>query len=83
MATDEFVVNIMRSIEEMKPTKKQINKAVKKIMFLVDLSHAHNWPNPYNWTEKGYNTTKWPKDFSKDERKMLREIAKRVLSTVK
>ena len=35
------------------------------------------------WTDKGVREVKWPKDFTKEERKLIRAIAKVALESGK
>ena len=57
----------------MRITKNQIETAAKAIKFLVPVDGCGAW------TEKGIATTKWPKDFTAKERKLIRHIAKTAL----
>lgn len=64
--------------------QRKIEKAAEAIKFLVPLNgHDPNCGKEIGWTEKGLQTVKWPRDFTKQERKLIRTIAKTALGAVR
>ena len=66
----------------MRPTRSEVEAAANAIKFLVPIEgeskmRGGNWAN---WTDKGLAVTRWPRDFSADERKLIRAIARKVLT---
>jgi len=60
-------------------TKKRIERVADAIKFLVPLDggpHTVNGNALSAWTPKGLAEVKWPKSFGKNERKIIRAIAK-------
>lgn len=63
------------------PSRKQVEKAAKAIRFMIDLSWIPpRTPTGY-WTEKGLREVKWPRDFSLQERRQIRAIARAALGS--
>lgn len=66
----------------MPATKKRIEAAAKAIRFLVPLDGGCEMRkgNHASWTPKGLAEVRWPKHFGKQERKLIRAIARAVLA---
>jgi hypothetical protein len=65
----------------MRSSKSQVERAANAIKFLVPLN-GHD-PNATglqgNWTAHGVAVMKWPKNFTANERKLLRKIVRTVI----
>jgi hypothetical protein len=58
----------------------RIERAAKAIKCMVDLTNPiPRTPTGY-WTEKGLREVRWPRDFSPDERRHIRAIARAALT---
>ena len=57
-----------------KISRRRIEAAARAIRFLVPVDGCSSW------TEYGKAVTKWPRDFSKAERRIIRLVAKAALS---
>jgi hypothetical protein len=62
-----------------KPTRKQIEKAANAIRLLVPTNCRLNELGVVGWTAKGVAEIEWPTSFTKEERAVIRKIAKTAL----
>jgi hypothetical protein len=70
----------------MKPAKKDVERVANAIKFMVPLCGGDavlHGDHVGNWTIKGLLTVKWPKNFSRDERKVIRLIARTAISCLR
>lgn len=71
------------------PSRKDVDRVAKAIKFMVPLNgydvNCKNDPHTkildLGWTAKGLKDVKWPKGFTAVERKLIRAIARRALTT--
>lgn len=66
------------------PSRKRVDMAAKAIRFLVPINGElpdFRGNALSSWTPKGLKEVKWPKDFGAGERKLIRHIARVVLTT--
>lgn len=77
------VINHRTDILMKRPTRQQIERAANAIKFMVPLYCDKidiKGDALASWTTKGLTDVKWPKSFGPNERKLIRLIARTILS---